>query len=245
MKETLLLLIIILLFIDYFHKQYRIKRSIKNIKYRNSNSYYDDTDYSKYKPYKEVYTYKILIIFLIILLIIDIFSPNNTNLREKIISGNLIKKAIYTDNATDQFQVGTYHNKFTEKIYNIFLINIDMITPEALQYYTATQYNEQLNNINSLIYEINNYKPKDIETKLHKLDIKKLYLLKDKFEIAIKLKTNSYDYTLANSLNSKSNELNITNNEFRIELLRIFNEINMKYEIKEDGTIEFTYEKLY
>ncbi len=72
MKEIILLLILILLFIDYFHKQYRIKRSQKKISYRNSNSVYDDTDYSKYKPYKEVYTYKIIIGFLIILIILDI-----------------------------------------------------------------------------------------------------------------------------------------------------------------------------
>ena len=74
MNIIIIFLIIILYFIDYFHKQYRIKRSIKNIKYRNSHSFYDDTDYSKYKPYREIYTYKYLIYFLIIILIINFVS---------------------------------------------------------------------------------------------------------------------------------------------------------------------------
>lgn len=74
MNIIIIFLIIILYFIDYFHKQYRIKKSIKKTSYRNSHSVYDDTDYSKYKPYKEIYTYKYLIYFLIIILIINFVS---------------------------------------------------------------------------------------------------------------------------------------------------------------------------
>lgn len=80
MIETIILMIIILLFIDYYHKQYRIKLSQKKIIYRNSHSFYDDTDYSKYKPYKEIYTYKILIIFLLIILIYYLIFFENINI---------------------------------------------------------------------------------------------------------------------------------------------------------------------
>lgn len=71
MNNIIIILIILLLYIDYYHKQYRIKYSKKIIKYRNSNSVYDDTDYSKYKPYREIYTYKILIAFLLIILFFE------------------------------------------------------------------------------------------------------------------------------------------------------------------------------
>ena len=81
MKEILILIIFILFFIDYYHKQYRIKNSQKKISYRNSHSVYDDTDYTKYKPYREVYTFKIIIIFLFAILLIEIFiNTDNLNI---------------------------------------------------------------------------------------------------------------------------------------------------------------------
>lgn len=73
----ILFFLILLLFIDYYHKQYRIKYSKKDFKYRNSHSFYDDTDYTKYRPYKEVYTYKIAAIILFIVLIFDTFLNKN------------------------------------------------------------------------------------------------------------------------------------------------------------------------
>ncbi len=74
MNIIIIILIICLFIIDYYHKQYRIKISKKNFTYRNSHSFYDDTDYTKYKPYKEVYTYKYLIAFLTIILVINFIS---------------------------------------------------------------------------------------------------------------------------------------------------------------------------
>lgn len=74
MNEIIILLIILLLFIDYHHKQYNIKKSMKRIAYRNSHSYYDDTNYNNFELYREIYTYKILILFLIIILLINFIS---------------------------------------------------------------------------------------------------------------------------------------------------------------------------
>ena len=78
LQKIILIFIVILIFIDYYHKQYRIKHSKKDIKYRNSHSVYDDTDYTKYRPYKEVYTYKIAALVLFIALILDTILNKNT-----------------------------------------------------------------------------------------------------------------------------------------------------------------------
>ncbi len=85
MNIIIIFLIIILFFLDYYHDKYNLKKSIKKIYYRNSNSVYDDTDYSKYKPYKKIYTYKFLIGFLIIILIINFISNPKSFLKLLII----------------------------------------------------------------------------------------------------------------------------------------------------------------
>lgn len=69
--------LVLLFFIDYYHKQYRIKYSKKNLQYRNSHSFYDDTDYARYKHYREIYTYKIAAIILIAALILDTLLNKN------------------------------------------------------------------------------------------------------------------------------------------------------------------------
>lgn len=242
MIGPILIMIIILLYIDYYHKEYRIKRSKKNIKYRNSHSFYDDTDYSIYRPYREIYTYKILIIFLIILLIFEVIFPYKNNSAKKILNNNLINDIVfYENNETKQYNIGTYHKNYTKKIENIFLLNINMLSQNNFEYYNIAQFHEQINNINKLISEFNKYNPKDLEKKLYSLDIQKLYLLKEKYQIAVRLKNDNSNNQLINSLNSINHNLNKINNEYRIELIEIFNDINMKYEILNDGTIKFEY----
>lgn len=246
MIEIIILLIIALLFIDYFHKQYRIKRSLKNITYRNSHSFYDDTDYSKYKPYREVYTYKILIVFLIILLVLNIIpiGKNNTgNIKFKI-PNNISKSIIYTRNEINQYEIGTYQKNYGKQIEKLFTSSIEILNQNNFNDYDINKLNEQINDINSTINKLNSYKPKELENSLHNLNIKIVNLLKNKYDTALGLKTDHYNSQLINSLNYSSNQLNTAYNEYRIELIRIFNDINMNYKILDDGTIHFTFKDL-
>ncbi len=247
MIEIIILLIIALLFIDYFHKQYRIKRSLKNISYRNSNSFYDDTDYSKYKPYKEIYTYKILIIFLITILILDIIPIGKSNSREiktSKLPKNLINSIIYTKNEIDQYEIGTYQKDYGKQTEKLFTSSIEILSQNNFNNYDINKLNEEINHINSTLNKLNSYKPRELESSLHNLNIKILNLLKNKYDTALELKTNYYDNQLINSLNASSNQLNIEYNKYRIELIKIFNDINMNYKILDDGTINFTFKDL-
>ena len=124
--------IIILFYIDYYHKQYRIKRSKKNIKYRNSHSFYDDTDYSRYKPYKEIYTYKIAAAVLFIAFIINLILYNNTIFLKIIISSimNLFIKDNWIEIAIIiiiSIIIFFYSNKNINKKHNLSVIIIYLI----------------------------------------------------------------------------------------------------------------------
>ncbi len=247
MIEIIILLIISLLFIDYFHKQYRIKRSLKNITYRNSHSFYDDTDYSKYKPYKEVYTYKILIIFLIAVLILDIIPIGKNSSREiktSKLPKNLIHSMIYTRNEINQYEIGTYQKNYGKQIEELVSLNINILNQNNFENYDIIKLNEQINSINSMLTKLHSYNTKELESSLHSLNIKILNLLKNNYEVALGLKNDTYNSYLINSLNSTTNQLNIANNEYRIELIRIFNDIDMEYKILEDGKIYFTFKDL-
>lgn len=238
--SIIILMIIFLLFIDYYHKQYRIKYSKKILQYRNSHSFYDNTDYARYKPYREIYTYKILIGFLIIILLSEIIASDNVTSSE-VINTNLIKSAIYPFNDVKQNEIGTYYKKYGEKIDTILLLSTSMLNQNNFDNYSYTQLNEQIININLMINELNNYSTNNLEKNLHTLNLQRLYLLKSKYELVLKLKNDNFNNQYINSFNSLNHELNTTNNNYRLELIRIFNEIDMHYEILQDGTIKFVY----
>ncbi len=243
-KALCILFIILLLYIDYYHKKYRIINSKKNIQYRNSHSFYDETDYSKYEPYREVYTYKILIGFLIIILMGEIITSdrnNNNNNKSEVVNINLIKNIIYQNNDIKQNEIGTYQKKYTEKVDSLLLTSTSILNQNNFNNYSKVQLNRQIIDINNVINELNKYIPSDLEKNLHTLNLQRLYLLKNKYEIASKYKDDYFNNQIINSLNSINNELNITNDNYRIELIRIFNEIEMQYEILQDGRISFVY----
>lgn len=241
----IIILIIILLFIDYFHNQYRFKRSIKKVSYRNSHSYYDDTDYAKYQPYAKTYTYKYLIIFLSIILIVEIVS-NLDNLSNNTYSNNLNNlnnNLFYFSDESKQYEIGTYHKNYSKRIESLQQLDKEMLSQDSFDYYSEGQIKQQISFINSIILEYDNYKANELESSLHNINIQKLYLLKNKFEIAAELKSNTYNNELINSLNSINHDLNKASNDYRIEIIRIFNNINMNYNIDENGIIEFTYKE--
>lgn len=245
MIETIMLLIIVLLFIDYYHKKYRMKQSIKKVYYRNSHSYYDDTDYSKYKPYREIYTYKILIAFLTVILIVEIISQSKRN--NKIVNNipiNIISTIPNTPNEIKQQEIAQYYNNYTKKIDELLTTAQFLLLQKNFENCSIAELNSQIKIINTTITKFANYKPKELENNLYQLDVQKLNILKNRYEIALKLKDDYYNNQLINSFNSTNHKFYTVNNNYRIELIRIFNEIKMNYKIEESGEIRFTYKDL-
>lgn len=242
-----------------FKKQMKELEKVKNYKdiINEHNKFYHNTAFEKEQELiaanKKKKMKRIIYFFIVMFIASGIYNNldliksklaivliENNNKTDKHLYGN----TYYTNNEINQYKIAQYHLNYKKRVEAISIILSSTLNDINLYNFDTVKINEQLNIINDMIIEFNNYIPEEININLHSYDCNLLIAFKEKYNAALSLSNNYYDNNLINNFNTANNNINYYSELYRAELLKIFNEIEMKYTILENGTINFTYKEI-
>jgi len=248
-----------------FRKQIEKLKNVKPYKeiIDDHNDFYHNTAYEQEvleKYYKREKRKRIIIYLCILSILIFAGYKNIDKIDFDKIKANIVKSKIeatkpgttmsfnsnitYTDNDKKQYEIAMYHMNYTKQIEPINVITESIIENGNLNnYFDINLINDELIVIDDLLKNFINFIPSDINRNLHNLNIKILICYKNLYNIALLL-NNDNNQEIVNQYKYNNEELRNYYIEFRKEILKIFDDINMTYNIDENNIIHFTYKEL-
>lgn len=212
------------------------------------DSYYNNKAYQNKSNYKNSRNFKPLFItFILIFVLITLFKSKDlilSNFKSIESLNNFTKNSsLITDISPDielQIQVGKYHKEYTNRIELLNVIMINIIDYNYIQNSDILKIQEQGRLVEEYISSFNRYLPEDINKNLHKYNLEQLYNYQLLYSNAELLASGYIDNQIIDNFNNANRNIQSISDEFREEIISIFNELNMKYTILDNKRITFT-----
>lgn len=151
----------------------------------------------------------------------------------------------FISNTVKQYQVGEYQNNYGNKV-DLILSEQDKILKDNyfILNYNSSKINQQIEIINNLINDYNNYNPGEINKNLHFYNINLLNTIVNKYKIQMLLENDYTGLNIKEQMETVNKDISNIKNQYRTELINIFDKINMTYLISETGKVKYTFKKL-